>query len=102
MNKHTAEPWLTNTNSQGDWDISPDGEDMICDLKGCANSEANAVRIVACVNACAGLNPDAVPGLVSALRAALNHIEHGWTDPALCIAVADIARAALAKAEGGA
>ena len=30
-------------------------------------AEANADRIVACVNACEGINPDAVPGLLAAL-----------------------------------
>ena len=31
------------------------------------NEEANAARIVACVNACEGINPDAVPDLFAAL-----------------------------------
>lgn len=31
------------------------------------DAEANAARIVACVNACEGINPDAVPDLLAAL-----------------------------------
>jgi len=34
-------------------------------------AEANAARIVACVNGCAGINPEAVPELAEALRAML-------------------------------
>jgi hypothetical protein len=33
------------------------------------HADANANCIVACVNACAGLNPEAVPDLLLALRA---------------------------------
>lgn len=36
-----------------------------------AVSEANAARIVACVNALAGLNPEAVPAMVEAIKAAI-------------------------------
>ncbi len=78
---------------------------------GLANEEkdrANAARIVACVNACAGINPEAVPDLIAALQHGLgaakkaeqahdiiSHVDakhglHNWTNAA---------RAALAKAK---
>lgn len=34
-------------------------------------------RIVACVNACAGINPEAVPDLLAACKVALGLHEHG-------------------------
>lgn len=51
--------------------------------------EANAARIVACVNACEGINPEAVPELFDVVRK-------------LALGNADIGHAqrALAKAEG--
>lgn len=40
-------------------------------------SEANANRIVACVNACEGINPEAAPELLEALEEMLKlHIAH--------------------------
>ena len=44
--------------------------DFVCRLDEGTEQEklANAVRIVACVNACAGINPEAVPDLLATLR----------------------------------
>ena len=36
--------------------------------EGCFESEANAHRIVDCVNACKGLDPEAIPELIKALK----------------------------------
>jgi hypothetical protein len=56
---------------------------------------ANAARIVSCVNACAGLNPEAVPEMVKAL-------EEIAKNPSLTSGGRmRIAAAALAKAKGG-
>lgn len=44
-------PWTTNIDSEGHLDISPDGGDMVCDLKNCRDAEANAAFIVTAVNA---------------------------------------------------
>lgn len=73
--KHTPEPWkwvgdiLTN----GDIDILWAGDDgrsygmhsaeLIMD-----NEEADKARIVSCVNACAGINPEALPAFISAVE----------------------------------
>lgn len=63
---------------------------------------ANASRIVACVNACEGINPEAVPGLLKALQRLAKRFP---TEPICGIDAeewnaAQQARAAIAKAEG--
>lgn len=93
MSKHTPEPWTA-----GDRTIYGSGGDtrMTVAHTNCAGSltmeedRANAARIVACVNGCAGINPDAVPDLLKALE----DIAQG-TYGAAC----GIARAAIAKAK---
>lgn len=56
MSKHTPGPWEVSTNGT-DWDVcAPDGGDMLVDLRGCENAEANA-RLIA-----------AAPDLLAALR----------------------------------
>ena len=74
MNKHTPEPW-------GVW-LNPDGcnRGMITDdalarhivyvVGNTHEAKANGRRIIACVNACAGINPEAVPELLEALKRA--------------------------------
>ena len=63
----------------------------------------NAQRIVACVNACEGINPEAVPDLLEALTRLVERINHN-TDPlhtlppALYNKYINQARAAIAKA----
>lgn len=53
---------------------------------------ANARRIAACLNACAGINPEAVPDVVAALKA--------WDDPNMTMPRwLKIRKAALAKLE---
>jgi hypothetical protein len=75
-------------------------------------TEADARLIVACVNACGGINPDAVPDMLAALRNIQNAVEGlaaGLFEPggprhvnlADLDGLASTARAALAKAEGG-
>lgn len=58
MSGHTAEPWVVE-DLQPDWEIQ--GRGGKCYVATCSETnilaEANARRIVACVNACAGL-PD--------------------------------------------
>jgi len=88
MSKHTPEPWYI---SCTDWlgedpkhklfiegNHSTDDEEnefavAVAVVEGNRTStettHANANRIVACVNACAGINPAAVPKLVEALKA---------------------------------
>lgn len=50
--------------------------------------EANAARIVACVNGCAGLNPAALHGLVKAIKAHLMTACPGLADAPLLEALA--------------
>lgn len=65
--------------------------------------ERDAARIVACVNACAGMNPEAVPDLLAALKMALPWLEDadrpGNQQITVLWAALSATRAALAKAE---
>ena len=79
--EHTPTPWRQNgpdvmyqdrtVCSCGYWPGEPlEGEEELC-----AEHEANAARITACVNACEGIKPEAVPELLAACkwaRAAIN------------------------------
>ena len=78
MTKHTPEPWKFDKglgckaikgNKGGAHKQAQYTE--IAWTVGLANEDkdrANAARLVACVNACAGINPDAVKDLVAALE----------------------------------
>jgi hypothetical protein len=64
-----------------------------------ATMEANAQRIVACVNACEGINPEAVPELLESLDALIMIIDRtnpAWRD----MRAVEKARAAITKATG--
>jgi hypothetical protein len=62
--------------------------------------EANAARIVACVNACEGIaDPGAVPDLLAALKSALDIMEGREAGSERIDAIAQ-ARAAIARATG--
>jgi hypothetical protein len=77
--QHTAEPWHATgeivRKSLGNTGI------LDCNTFGRARStgecQANAQRIVDCVNACAGLNPAAVPELIEALVSVVKTCEAG-------------------------
>ncbi len=83
--------------------IDDDGH-YVASTTNCYESEqtnsANAQRIAACLNACAGINPEAVQDVVAALREAINWAEGyakvGTRNPP---AFLDAAGAALAKLE---
>lgn len=62
---------------------------------------ANAARIVACVNACEGINPEAVPDILRALEAMLVYYNRDQAERGLlgCAPCADMAEQALAKAK---
>jgi hypothetical protein len=80
--------------------------DMLGNCGVVATVEANKLRLVACVNACAGINPEAVPAMVEALRelaaigggGVIERRETGKPTWSALDAVQSIARAALAKA----
>jgi len=67
MSKHTPGPWKVrgrfNVHSGSLHLLQAAGAGTINET-----DEANAARIVACVNACAGINPEAVPELLVALK----------------------------------
>lgn len=101
--KHTPGPWrlCRATGEQGEplVILPPDGNRRIAQL--CGRSDAaNGRRVVACVNACQGINPEAVPELLAALRRLLSTIPQG-RDDCDCSSCADerFARAALERAE---
>ena len=58
--------------------IDDDGH-YVASTTNCYESEqtnsANAQRIAACLNACAGINPEAVPDVVAALRGLLHGVD---------------------------
>lgn len=117
MSKHTPEPWVSSvalSGSENDrgFDIHADGKHiarvspMIKNLRGDASTEAiaNKDRILACVNACAGVNPEAVPDAVAALRDMLDGYERLLEQSVLDVnpganRYSIAARAALAKLE---
>jgi hypothetical protein len=66
MSKHTPEPWVADHYDEGDWSIGTCEMDRtIAENAPCiprlptSESAANARRIVACVNACAGMDDPA-------------------------------------------
>ena len=86
--KHTPEPWPTDMRGI----VFANGA-LACGYVA-RNSEPyhNSNRAVACVNACAGINPEAVPDLLEALKSAVAAPVCGnWYEQAA---------AAIAKAEG--
>ena len=126
MNTHTPEPWAAVRNTAY-WEIGTEIDGYYANRIGdvCATDpnhpdagkqEANATRIVACVNACKGINPEAVPDLLEAckeakewlvamtLKAAFNQENKVAQDEASQIVreVSSHLSAAIAKAEGGA
>lgn len=117
--KHTPEPWQVHQDASGDVFISSAKTSFHIAEIGSEGDEAvipDARRIVACVNACRGLPTDELEqkGVVAAvgtqllglesqrdeLLAALEEI--AGCDPCHQSSAGAIARAAIAKAKGGA
>ena len=77
MSQHTKEPWTVFKAYPTDiLKCTGGGNKLVAELDGCTmpesiggTPEANAARIVACVNGCAGLNPRAYQACVEALQA---------------------------------
>ena len=119
---HTPGPWMPDESS-GICNVTGSHGRSICSTGGYQNNaedvrnvraenEANAARIVACVNACEGINPEAVPDMLAALEGTVDCLEYiqrleketiapilGWGVRASWI---HAARAAIAKARGDA
>jgi hypothetical protein len=106
--KHTPEPWSYDESqedyvlySDSAWigktslgyGVTPEGE-----------TEANAARIVACVNACEGINPEAIPLMLEALKSVVSafyKIPQADKFPSDLTAAITDASAAIAKTKGG-
>lgn len=104
--KHTSEPWYYDgswvSTVEGSFEGDPRGPDRPCNLYGGhriatidgpqeqPEADANGQRIVSCVNALAGLNPEALPALIAAAEEAEKAL--------LCIDYQDIDEDGLATA----
>ena len=113
--KHTPEPWLNVRPGHmlGTYEIG-EAEDHLSDsvaLPGEQYKEihkANAERIMACVNGCEGINPEAVPKLLVALEAMTGWWLSAEVRAALLKAgymathdrITKLAKAAIAEAKG--
>jgi hypothetical protein len=101
---HTPEPWNKWSDSGAVTIWGPQG-DCVAVNNGCScDNDSNADHIVACVNACAGINPEAVPDVVAALRDMLEGYERLLAQSVLDVnpganRYSIAARAALAKME---
>ncbi len=119
--KHTPEPWHVSAPRAGTahgWEVRTySGEklagvkltNLVCQMshhpRKQEEAHANAARIVACVNACEGINPEAVPKMLEALRecitdAGAHSINKGTISDLgrRLAAINEIARAAIAAA----
>ncbi len=92
--QHTPEPWYYRQG--GECVMAPD--DWVCIVHNNDHREANARRIVACVNACKGINPEAVPDLLEALQVLLLAYETAKEGARVRIGAELKARAAITKA----
>lgn len=104
MSNHTPEPWckLNDCGTVKIW--GPRGDCVAVNIGCSCDNEANADRIISCVNACAGINPEAVPDVVEALRVLLEGYERLLAQSVLDVnpganRYSIAARAALAKLE---
>lgn len=103
--KHTPEPWDLSCLGAGE-EIEalritgPGDEEVIPPTYMDTPTEENFKRIVSCVNACEGLNPEAVPELVAKLEhileywngadgSAVDALDHILTEVAGCLAKAN-------------
>jgi hypothetical protein len=101
--QHTPEPWELTRHATPDY--APQcgiySEDHPADFA-IVKGEANARRIVACVNACKGINPEAVPDLLEALQDVLHEAEEKDRSERLTAermrSIADWCRSAIRKA----
>lgn len=107
MSKHTPEPWVATRQPNGSVWIHERGLMPHATVYGRADLSSGKIgsdsaRIVACVNACKGINPEAVPELLAACKGAMLGITEldGGLHTIGKNAV-DILRAAVARAEGG-
>lgn len=73
--RHTKEPWVYKSGAIVTENGAPIAQmDLETDEIEPAEQYTNANRIVACVNACAGINPEAIPDLLLALELAIKDV----------------------------
>lgn len=110
--KHTSEPWEIIKRAGHPLKIGINNREIIAtvfstEMQGSkANQQANAERIVDCVNGCKGINPEAVPELLAALEAIRNDSD-AWLEGEmdslsqneLMMAFISTANAAIAEAK---
>ena len=106
--RHTPEPWRVYLRGRDGHEIHTDDTVVCClhddsrdTLSPDPRGGPDARRIVACVNACEGINPDAVPDLLAAARELVKDVHGCGLDESMIAAVSACA-AAIARAEGGA
>jgi hypothetical protein len=83
MSNHTPGPWTVDP--EGEYCLCIEGGDgsIVCDVRKEVDGplcEANAHRIVACVNACEGLNPEAIADAIGALTWLLDDMSDAGED----------------------
>ncbi len=112
MSIYTSEPWFA-VNNGVYWEIRTENGIFFGEQIGdtCAsnhitagpNGEANTKRIVACVNGCKGINPDAVQDLLKACIESLARFEQdGWPLNDANLSAINTLRNAIEKATGSA
>ncbi len=107
--KHTPGPWRLEQNGPAYNLCSPDRARHFAILVGMIRNQdsehkANAERIVACVNACEGINPDAVPDLLAVLEPLIAYIDNEGPPAKEWKAIADLCEqghAVIAKVKEG-
>ena len=107
--KHTPEPWkvIISARKGGNLDYyfiegtrQKYGPHILAKMNEYVEDEVNAARIVACVNGCENINPEAVKGLLEACKQRVNEWHHNngnfkRAEPESL----KLAREAIAKAE---
>jgi hypothetical protein len=78
MSDHSKEPWEYTDDR---YDILDAGGEAACWTVFTVVSESDATRIVACVNALAGMRPEAVKGLVEAVERFVHECAGNLADP---------------------
>ncbi len=81
--KWSPEPWIAGPNELGDYTIWEGEPDEVGEVIAAVMEEANAFRIVAAVNACAGISTEAleqgvVKELVEACQKAADLLREQW------------------------
>ena len=81
--KHTPTPWKAEEGEEPLWVIKGSGKFHFIAVTSQGNDEANARRIISCVNACEGIeNPEAIKELIEAAHRGLN--DHNPEDCLYC------------------